>query len=381
MDASGFIDDWTNNRCRLRDGGVRDSTDAPAGLFLLALLAAQRSFPRTAAGTPQLPSFSAAITRALGAIEATQDADGLTWAKPGYAVKYLMDQSETYAGLVAAGELGRVLGNAGIADRATRDATRMRRGVDGLWDPAAGSYVWGVHATGERDTTSWSVLDPDALQQVWAVAFGLAGGDRGTRIMDRFRHEQSDWSRPAALARYRSGTKPTGYWAVAGWALLQTGAAAESQAAAASIRAAALAAGRAWPFSSGDAGQLILLESGDAGYLGNVAPDPETPSPTPPTPSATLAAPPRPGQRGRGGPGSVLLVAAGALALAGGWWLRRKAVAWTPCDYTPMGGQALLEGQCPAELVWGSAWLGFTRMKPQTPLASTMAIPGLLFAR
>ena len=56
-----------------------------------------------------MPGFSAGIARALGAIEATQDADGLTWAKPGYPVKYLVDQSETYAGLVAAGELGRML--------------------------------------------------------------------------------------------------------------------------------------------------------------------------------------------------------------------------------------------------------------------------------
>jgi len=30
------------------------------------------------------------------------DADGLTWAKPSWHVKYLMDQAEVYAGLVAA---------------------------------------------------------------------------------------------------------------------------------------------------------------------------------------------------------------------------------------------------------------------------------------
>jgi hypothetical protein len=358
MDASGFIDDWTNNGCRLRDAGVRDSTDAPAGLFLLALLAAQRGFPQAAGGALELPRFSAGIARAVGAIEATQDVDGLTWAKPGYPVKYLMDQAEAYAGLVAAGELGRVLGNAGIVDRAAKDATRMRKGVDGLWDPAAGSYVWAVHASGQRETGNWSVLDPDALQQVWAVAFGLAPGDRGTRMMDRFRHEQPDWSKPATLARYGGGPKPTGYWAVAGWAFLQMGSPAAGQAAAGSIRAGALAAGLAWPFSSGDAGQLIMLESGDAGYLGNVAPAVETPeaaptpspslqppspvpssalpssassasstraTPAPTTPSRTVAAPT--GHRGRGGLASALLVGAGFVILAGGWWLRRRAGA------------------------------------------------------
>ncbi|MCW3044573.1 MAG: hypothetical protein JWL57_2731 [Actinobacteria bacterium] len=335
MDASGFIDDWTNSGCRLRDAGIRDSTDAPAGLFLLALLAAQRSFPQPAGGTPELPRFSTGITRALEAIGATQDADGLTWAKPGYPVKYLMDQAETYAGLVAAGELGRALGNAVIVDRAGKDAARLRQGVEGLWDPVAGSYVWAVHASGKREAANWSVLDPDALQQVWAVAFGLAGGDRGTRIMDHFLHEQPDWSKPAALARYRAGSKATGYWAVAGWALLQTGSTAESQAAAGSIRAGALAAGRAWPFSAGDAGQLILLESGDAGYLGNAAPAVETPPQVSPSASpssgssaprsGTAAAPV--GHRGQGGFVSALLVAAGAVILAGGWWLRRRGVA------------------------------------------------------
>jgi hypothetical protein len=345
MGASGFIDDWTNRGCLLRDAGVRDSTDAPAGLFLLTLLAAQRGFPLAAGGVPRLARFSGGITKALGAIEATQDADGLTWAKPGYPVKYLMDQSETYAGLVAAVELGRALGNPGIVERAARDAARMRRGVDGLWDPAAGSYVWAVHAGAQRETASWSVLAPDALQQVWPVAFGLAGVDRGSRIMDRFRHDQPDWSKPATLAGSSSGSRTRGYWAVAGWAFLQVGSRAESQAGAESIRAAALAAGRAWPFSSGDAGQLILLESGDAGYLGEAAPgtpepapSPSTPpapatspssaspAPLPATPSGTVAAPTR-RHRGRGSQPWALVVAAGALMLAGGWWLRRRGDA------------------------------------------------------
>jgi hypothetical protein len=232
----------------------------------------------------------------------------------------------------------------------------MRQGVDGLWDPVAGSYVWAVHADGQRDGATWSVLTPDALQQVWAVAFGLASGDRATRIMDRFRQEQPEWSKPATLARYDTGPRPTGYWAVAGWALLQTGSTAEGQAAAGTIRAGALAAGRAWPFSSGDAGQLILLESGDAGYLGSVAasgtpgpapvrsaapvqvPGPSSapsmqpspshsvapslpaPGPSPTTVSGTVAVPAR--LRRKGSLAFVAVLVAAVLIVGGGWWLR-----------------------------------------------------------
>ncbi|MDX6202210.1 MAG: hypothetical protein QOJ83_1710, partial [Frankiales bacterium] len=60
---------------------------------------------------------------------------------------------------------------------------------------------------------------------------------------------------------------PVGYWPVVGWGLLRTGQPGQAASAAASIRTAALSTGRAWPFTTGIAGQLILLEAGDLSLI------------------------------------------------------------------------------------------------------------------
>jgi len=207
-----------------------------------------------------------------------------------------MDQAETFAGLAAAVDLAEALGDPPTVARARRGLERMRSGVEMLWNPAAGSYDWALHANGFRETTKWPVLYPDALQQVWTVAFGLSRGDRARRIMERFGREQPNWSQPATTARFGPGPDRTGYWAPAGWAFLQTGASPQGRSAAASIRAASLATGRLWPFTSGDAGQLILLESGDTGYLARATTPPPPPVATPSPPASLFF------QLRRGGP-------------------------------------------------------------------------------
>ena len=59
----------------------------------------------TSAARARLTALANGLDGALRAIEATTDTDGLTWAKPAWHVKYLMDQSEVYAGLQAAKRL------------------------------------------------------------------------------------------------------------------------------------------------------------------------------------------------------------------------------------------------------------------------------------
>ena len=112
------------------------------------------------------------IAGAVRAIESTQDSDGLTWAKPSWHVKYLMDQAETYAGLVAAANIGDTLRMPKLAAHARGDARRLRAGVAKLWNPRVDAYDWAVHGDGVHAVTNWSVLYPDAMQQAWAVAFG-----------------------------------------------------------------------------------------------------------------------------------------------------------------------------------------------------------------
>lgn len=263
QDTNGFVTDY-----RIVNGvpvstGDMDSTDSYAGTFLLA---ARYNWKATGS-TSNLRALKLGIAGAVRAIEATQDADGLTWAKPAWRVKYLMDQVEAYAGLRAGAEIATAIRDGATASRATAAANRMRAGIDALWNPATNSYDWAVHETGVRTPTNWSIFYPDALQQVWAVGFGLTDASRGAALMSRFSAAFPNWDNPTALVAYDTGPKPALYRAIGGWAELRLGHRARADAAAANIRGGALAAGRGWPFTPGDSGQLVLLESGANDYL------------------------------------------------------------------------------------------------------------------
>src|SRR4051812_30417839 len=138
QDRNGFVTDQRVVDGTVQSTGDMDSTDAYAGTYLLAV----REAWRAAGDTERLRALAGAVTHAVDAIEATRDADGLTFAKPGWDAKYLMDQAEAYAGLVAAVDLGHVVGDEGLSARARADAAAMAEGVGRLWNPATGAYDW-----------------------------------------------------------------------------------------------------------------------------------------------------------------------------------------------------------------------------------------------
>jgi hypothetical protein len=256
MDTQGFVTDYVVKNGAPVSTGSMDSTDAYAGTFLIAA----RDAYRASLSTVRLRSLRTGISSAVKAIEATQASDGLTWAKPTWKVKYLMDQGEAYAGLSAADELAGILKDSSLARRARSDAGRMLQGVAGLWNDGTRAYDWAAHADGGRVATDWSFLYPDALQQPWAVAFGLVEPPRATALMTGFGNSQPKWAAPDELALFRGGTtEKVGYWPVAGLGFYRVGSA-QASPAVASIRSASIAARRAWPFTTGSAGQLVLFE-------------------------------------------------------------------------------------------------------------------------
>src|SRR5205085_9805308 len=91
-------------------------------------------------------------------------------------------------------------------------------------------------------------------------ALGLAARSHVRDLVSHFRAAHPNWNRPTQTARYDSGPSSVGYWAPAGWAL-GTVEPRLATVAARSIREAALATQRAWPFTPSDSGQLILLET------------------------------------------------------------------------------------------------------------------------
>ncbi|HWF52072.1 MAG TPA: hypothetical protein VG294_15635 [Solirubrobacteraceae bacterium] len=262
QDSSGFVTDYQVTAGVETSTGAMDSTDAYAGTFLFAARATWQATHDRA----QLRGLAPGIAAAVSAIEATQDSDGLTWAKPTWHVKYLMDESEAYAGLQAATGLASTLGQPVLEASAATAAARLRSGTAHLWNPDLGAYNWALHADGVSQPTNWSVLYPDALEQAWPVAFGLVSGARAQSLMGHFAAAQPNWDLPTAVASFGSGPSPVGYWAVPAWAFARIGNLAVAQAALGSIRTSALAVGRAWPFTPSDAGQLLALaDVGSAG--------------------------------------------------------------------------------------------------------------------
>ena len=292
--SQGFVTDYQVTNGQETSTNSMDSTDAYAGTFLLAA----RSTYRVTADRARLAALHTGIAGAVAAIEATQQGDGLTWASPSWHVKYLMDEAEAYAGLAAASDLGQALGDAALAGRAKNDASRMKSGVDALWNTATASYDWAVSDTGVHTVTNWRWLYSDSLEQAWAVALGLVNqSGRAQALMTALNKNQPNWSQPAATALFNGGVSQTvGYWPLADLAFSSL-AGPIFGSALTSIRAASVNANRAWPFTTGNAGQVLLTESYSpltsailalpGALLGPIL----TPTPTTLRPPATTVAP------------------------------------------------------------------------------------------
>ena len=257
--ATGFVTDYTISPDGVETStGDMDSTDGYAGTFLYAAWLAYNATGDRAAAGRLLPGIRGAVR----AIEATLDTDGLTWAKPAYHVKYLMDECEVYAGLRAASRLLSTFGDKTGSQKASSEAARVKSAVAGLWNAVGQSYDWAVHADGVHQTTSWSTLYPDALEQVWPVAFGLTDSVRGSLLVTTFTQTHPNWDKPADYDLSNGTMQRVNYWPVAGWAMAAAGRTEWAATGAANIRSAEINAGRAWPYTPASAGELAILLTG-----------------------------------------------------------------------------------------------------------------------
>jgi hypothetical protein len=254
MDANGYVTDYRVVGETISSTGDADSTDAYAGLFLLAVEAASAAAPDPA----RLMKLAPALRSAVAAIRSTQRVDGLTGAKPAWMVAYLMNEAEAYAGLMAASRLALTVGDRALARDAALAAARIQRGVDRLWNASTDAFDWAVHPDGARQATNWAQLYPDALSQVWAVRYGVVQGPRARAVLTRFLQAHPNAHDPNAPDLVDGRVAPTGYWPGAAIALRLVDPAAPSRYGAGTVSVAA-ATGRAWPYSVQVAGDLVRL--------------------------------------------------------------------------------------------------------------------------
>ncbi len=152
--------------------GDADSTDSYAATFL------SLAYAYFATGNPAAQSYVRSIASQLDLIAQvlakTQQSDGLTWAKPDYQIKYLMDNSEVFRGLADAATLFGSMGDTAKQNYYSSLATKCQSGVWGMW---MGNY-WAVYkdGIGRLSAPNMSTWYPDASAQLFPVLYGVVPG-------------------------------------------------------------------------------------------------------------------------------------------------------------------------------------------------------------
>ncbi len=162
--ADGTIDDQEGTVASYRSRGRRDSTDSYAATFLMAVARYERALDQK----PE-PSLHQAAQKALSAIEAVVQPDGLTIAKPDYPMKYLMDNIEVFGGLDEAASYFDAVGDGARAARARRRAARLATSLEPFWSETNHSYAVALDMKGAY-TVGLAKSYPDGLAQLFALA-------------------------------------------------------------------------------------------------------------------------------------------------------------------------------------------------------------------
>ncbi len=152
------------------------------------------------------------LERVAGVLIQLQDRDGLIWAKPGYPLKYLMDNAENYLGIA---DFSAILANVGLHDLSLFYAERaqlLRAAIEvNLWDETTGRYHWALDLLGRPHPYRPGRWYPDGMAQLYPVLYGLDEPDsaRAKALYADFNQQFPGWPLlvkddpyPWALAAY-----------------------------------------------------------------------------------------------------------------------------------------------------------------------------------
>jgi hypothetical protein len=147
-----------------------DSTDSYAATFLTLVWNAWKS--GDAGARSYIQGLSYQLDAIGGVLIQTQQSDGLTWAKPDYQIKYLMDNCEAYRGLRdLASTYQNAFGDATKAAYYNAAADRMLNGILGMWM----NGTWAVYkdGIGRLAAPNMGTWYADASAQVFPVLMGV----------------------------------------------------------------------------------------------------------------------------------------------------------------------------------------------------------------
>ena len=168
-----------------------DSTDSYAATFLsLAWAYYQTGDP---SGHAYISSIASQLNLVGGVIASTQQSDGLTWAKPDYLIKYLMDNCEVQKGLRDAVSLFTALNMPTQASYYKTLADANLQGINGMW--MNGVWGWYKGQSGTVYGPTMSTWYPDATAQLFPVLYGVvpASDPRAQQAYAAFNNAWPGW--------------------------------------------------------------------------------------------------------------------------------------------------------------------------------------------
>ncbi|GAB1646103.1 putative Ig domain-containing protein [Krasilnikovia sp. MM14-A1259] len=246
-----------------------DSSDGYAGTFLMAMQAYARANPADAGWVADQGYLLESIANA---IEATKQVDGLTWAKPDWHAKYLMDNVEAQQGFAALSWLERyVIKDAGKADYWAGEADVVAAAIeDHLYLPGVGMYANDTDATvvcrAGGTCPDWDTWYPNAgddstsAGQAWPLWARLGPAAQRGQVWADFTAHWPEWT-AACPPSDASGTGCAGTpWAVLAYTAAVQGDRTGAATFVANARREWGGRGRPWPWTVADSGWLALAE-------------------------------------------------------------------------------------------------------------------------
>lgn len=227
-----------------------DSTDSYAATFLSVVWNAWES------GDSAARSYIAGLSYQLdvigGVLIRTQQTDGLTWAKPDYQIKYLMDNCEAYRGLRdLASTYQYAFGDTAKAAYYTAAADSMLNGILGMWMNGA----WAVYKNdvGGLAAPNLGTWYADATAQVFPVLMGVVNSS-DFRAQESYAAFNAAWPGWSTLSFNSQDPFP---WCLVGTAAAAMGDRARLATYISTIQNKYVNAGFPWPFYIAEGGWFM----------------------------------------------------------------------------------------------------------------------------
>lgn len=165
-----------------------DSTDSYAATFLTLVA----KYLKNGGDVTYVKSLEDKLRLIADVIIATQMSDGLTWAKPDYKIKYLMDNCEVYAGLRDySWILKEVLKKESEYKYYYEKMQQCYKGIEQhLWNSSNNNYNW--HLNG---TSGWGKWYPESGAQTFPIYFNVLekASARARSLYDELNQHYPNW--------------------------------------------------------------------------------------------------------------------------------------------------------------------------------------------